>query len=312
MERGRAERIDSVIAQLRREPWRFSLEQCVRLLQLCGDSPQLCGELGLAFTPSETGVLRDGRLQVRSLGPGGADGVLPYAWLEVLQQAAQDKVRAPQNFLNLFQRRLLAHHYRSLGLYRLATPYARREDAPGFAIMRALCGFDSKAQQGAATPNILAYSGLLANRRRSTAGFVTLVAAVLNITVHTEEFIGRWQALPPAAISRTGCRLGRNSVAGRHAWNQHAALRLHLQARDAVQWRDFLPGGRGFIQLGWLGRLWFGAGVELLLMMRGTLRLDNHLDRARPPCLGYSAQLTGRRLTSFCCQQSLKESVKWI
>lgn len=306
MERNRAERADSVIAQLRREPWRFSLEQCVRLLQLCGESPSLRGEMGLTFTPSEIGTLRGGSLQVRSLGPGGADGVLPYAWLEALQQASQDKMTAPQDFLNLFQRRLLDHHCRSLSLYRLATPYARREEAPGFAVMRALCGF------GDETHNILAQCGLLANRRRSTAGFVALVAAVLNVTVRTEEFIGRWQALPPATICRTGCRLGRNSVAGRHAWNQHAALRLHLQTDNAAQWRDFLPGGRGFIQLGWLGQLWFGAGVELLLMMTGTLRLDNRLDRARPPHLGYSAQLTGRRPSSFCCQHYLKEGVKWI
>ncbi|HFZ8996691.1 TPA: type VI secretion system baseplate subunit TssG [Citrobacter freundii] len=312
MERDRAERTDSVIAQLRREPWRFSLEQCVRLLHLCGEAPQLCGELGLEFTPAETGALRDGSLQVRSLGPGGADGVLPYAWLEALQQARQDKMRAPQDFLNLFQRRLLEHHCRSLDLYRLATPYARRDEAPGFAVMRALCGFASEAQRGAKVHNILAHSGLLANRRRPAAGFVALVAAVLNVTVRTEEFVGRWQALPPAALCRTGCRLGRSSVAGKHAWNQHAALRLHLQIHDAAQWRNFLPGGRGFIQLGWLGQLWFGAGVELLLMMRGTLSLDSRLDRASPPRLGYSAHLAGRHPSSFCCQQYLKESVKWI
>lgn len=69
----------------------FSLEQCLRILQASGETPELWGELGLAFAPAEIGALSEGVLQIRSLGPGGADGVLPYGWLEWLQQATQDK-----------------------------------------------------------------------------------------------------------------------------------------------------------------------------------------------------------------------------
>ncbi|POT56134.1 type VI secretion system baseplate subunit TssG [Citrobacter amalonaticus] len=315
MDRSRTNHADSVMAQLKGEPWRFSLEQCVRILEAEGETPELRGDLGLAFSPAEVSSLDNGSLQVRSLGPGGADGVLPYGWLEWLQQAAQDKNGAPQDFIHLFQQRFIQHHCRSLSVYRLATPYARRDCAPGLVVMRSLCGFDTdamKKRESAQIPNLLAHSGGLARRRRSTAGFVALVAAVLRITVNIEEFVGRWQPLPLASQSRTGCRLGRDSVAGRRVWNQHAALRVRLLAKDAAQWRAFLPGGPGFVQLKRLGDIWFGAGITLELMMRGTLTLDNRLRRAAPPRLGYTAQLTGRKPASFRCQQYLEENNTWI
>lgn len=303
---------DSVSDLLRREPWRFSLEQCVRLAERRGELPELCGDYGLAFTPVEIGVQRDGRLRVCSLGPGGADGVLPYGWLEWLQQVTQDKNAAPQDFLDLFQRRLIEHHCRSLSLWRLATPYATREQAPGLAIARALCGFDAMALQGHGTPPLLAQSGLLANRRRSTEGFVALAAAALNVTLRAEAFSGRWQTLPPASQGRIGRLLGRDSVAGRRAWNQHAALRVHLQTDSAAQWRAFLPGGKGYTALCGLGQLWFGAGLSLELIVRGTLTLDATLTRDMPPLLGRTAQLRGRDRSSFCCRQHLTENTSWI
>ncbi|MBJ8871609.1 type VI secretion system baseplate subunit TssG [Citrobacter europaeus] len=314
MDRRRTDRADSVMAQLKGEPWRFSLEQCLRILQASGDTPELRGELGLAFAPAELGALNNDVLQVRGLGPGGADGVLPYGWLEWLQQATQDKNSAPQDFIFMFQQRFIQHHYRSLSLYRLATPYARRENAPGQSVMRALCGFRLDAMEkheSAQVQSLLMQCGSLTNRRRSAAGFVALVEAVLNVTVHVEEFVGRWQPLPQASISRTGCRLGRNSVAGRRIWNQHAALRVHLHAESPTRWRAFLSDGQAFLQLSKMGQIWFGPGITLQLMMRGTLNLDHCLSRDTPPRLGYTAQLAGRKPAVFHCQQQLEENNAW-
>ncbi|HIB9009317.1 MULTISPECIES: hypothetical protein [Citrobacter] len=79
MDRRRTDHADSVIAQLKAEPWRFSLEQCVRILEAAGETPELRGDLGLAFSPAEVSSLNEDVVQVRSLGPGGADGVLPYS-----------------------------------------------------------------------------------------------------------------------------------------------------------------------------------------------------------------------------------------
>lgn len=299
MARYRSHPADSVIDQLQREPWRFSLEQCVRLLELNGVSPELRGELGLTFAPAEIGRLQGARVPVRSLGLGGADGVLPYDWLEALPQAAQD-------FLSLFEQRMIEHDCRSRSVYRLATPYARREQAPGGELMQALSGFLTTARP-AQVPLSLIQSGLLANRRRSAAGFVALVAAMMNITVSVEEFVGRWQTLPVDAQGRTGCRLGRNSVAGRHAWHQHAGIRIHLVASSAAQWRTFLPAGEGFITLSLIGHLWFGAAISLELVMRGTLTLDTHLSRAQPPRLGRTAQLQGRQALPRCCRLFFRE-----
>lgn len=306
MDRERTSNADSVMSLLAREPWRFSLEQYLRLKQLAGATPDLLGDLGMAFAASELTPTKDGRVQVRSLGPGGADGVLSYAWLEWFQQAAQDKNTAPQDFLHLFQQRFIQHHYRSLSLWRLATPYAQRDRSPGDKVLRALCGVDG-ATVSPAISSLLAQSGLLGDRRRSPAGFVALVAAVLDVAVRMEEFVGRWQALPSSTQGKMGCRLGRDSAAGRRAWNQQASLRVHLHASSETQWRDFLPDGNGFRQLCALGQLWFGPGIALELSMTGTLPLAQHLRRVSPPRLGHTARLAGRRPQRFCCRLLLKE-----
>lgn len=306
MDRERTSDADSVMSLLTREPWRFSLEQYLRLKELAGAAPDVQGDLSMAFSPSELTPIKEGRVQVRSLGPGGADGVLPYAWLEWFQQAAQDKNDAPQDFLHLFQRRFIQHHYRSLSLWRLATPYARRDQSPGEKVLRALCGVDD-ATASSAISLLLAQGGLLGDRRRSAVGFVALVAAVLDVVVRMEECVGRWQTLAPSAQGKMGCRLGRDCVAGRRAWNQQALLRVHLQASSETQWRDFLPDGNSFRQLCVLGRLWFGPGIALELAMTGTLPLVQHLRRTSPPRLGHTARLAGRRPQPFCCCLPLKE-----
>lgn len=301
-----AERIpdaNSVMAQLAREPWRFTLEQYWRLQRLAGQTPALQGDLSLSFAPSEINRLRDGRVQVRSIGPGGPDGALPYGWLEWFSQAAQDKNAAPQDFLDVFQQRFIAHHVRALSHWRIATPYARQDQAACTTILRALCGFDSQT----ASPQLLAQSGLLADRRRSPAGFIALVAAALAVTVRVEQFVGHWQTLPRASQGKMRRQLGRDAVAGRRAWNQQALLRIHLHVTDEAQWAAFLPDGEPFKQLCSLGLLWFGPGIDLELALTGTLALTQHLRRASPPRLGHTARLAGRRLQPFCCRLSLKE-----
>lgn len=297
---------NSVIAKLAREPWRFTLEQYLRLQQLAGQTTALQGDLSLSFAPSEIHRMRDGRVQVRSIGPGGPDGVLPYGWLEWFAQAAQDKNGAPQDFLDVFQQRFIAHHARALSHWRLATPYARQEQAAGTTILRALCGFDSQTKQPA-LHQLLAQSGLLADRRRSPAGFIALVAAALGVTVRIEQFVGHWQALPLVSQGKMRHQLGRNAVAGRRAWNQQALLRVHLDVTDEAQWAAFLPDGEPFKQLCSLGLLWFGPGIDLELALTGSLALTQHLRRASPPRLGHTARLAGRRLQPFCCRLSLKE-----
>ncbi|EAR6709563.1 type VI secretion system baseplate subunit TssG [Salmonella enterica] len=310
MVRDRRNGLDSVKERLQREPWLFSLEQCVRLAEMNGEFPELCGDTGLAFAPAEISVQHDGRLRVYSLGPGGADGMLPYGWLEWLQQVAQDKNAAAQDFLNLFHRRLIEHHCRSLSLWRLAIPYTPREQAPSLAIMRALSGHATEALQKYGSHRLLTQCGLLANRRRSVEGFIALAAAMLNVLLCVETYIGRWQTLPLAQQGRISCRLGGDTMIGRCAWNQHAVLRVHFQADTVAQWRAFLPGSEGLQTLSWLGAVWFGAGVSLELVMRGILELDSILTCKSPPFLGRTAQLRGR--SSFCCRQYLKENATWF
>lgn len=304
MERDSHSHPDSVIARLKHQPWRFSLEQCVRLLTLAGEKPALRGFLGTAFAPAEVGSVRDGRIQVCSQGPGGADGVLSYGWLESLQQAKQDKNTAPQDFIDLFQQRFLHHHYRSLSHYRLATPYGGRHDTPACSVMRALCGNPSSAREHYA----LATSGLLANRRRPVRGFIALVASTLRVHIRIDEFIGRWQRLPGG---RSPLRLGHDAVAGRRAWNQHALLQLHLEAESETQWRGFLPDGESFRQLQKLGHLWFGPGISLVLALSGVAPQDCHLKRHDRPLLGRTARLLGHSHRPFCCRLHITESDEW-
>jgi type VI secretion system protein ImpH len=327
----------ALAARLFAQPYAFDFEQAVRLLEHLnpaairlgtGSDPRrevvrLHGPLAPLFPSSAISQLtakdNDGlpQMHVHLFGLGGPDGPLPYAYQEWLQQRQRQKDTAPAAFFNVFQHRQLSQLYRCLGKYRLAPGYTAPASGPAVPLLRALVGLlPTSLRERQAIPDaiLLSQAALLANRRRSTSGFIRLLHDIFSIRAHIEPFQGRWQTLPVSSLTCIGhvgrdsharrsgrnAVLGRSAVAGRYAWNQHAAIRLCIEPLPLVRYRRFLPDGDQHACLRALAMFYFGPEleIELKLQLSDEARLPSILSRVQPLRLGWTSWLESHRVTS--------------
>lgn len=291
--------------RLRDEPQTFEWLQALLLLEReqpratplgqgslpAAEALRLRGPLTPVFEPSQISALEevDGRPQLTSpiFGLGGADGALPYAYQEWLQQRARLKDHAPGEFLDLFQHRLLSLLYRVLRKHRLALGFQAPAAAPVQRPLRALVGLLPKGlQERGALPDgaILARGARFAGGRRSLAGFAALVRQQFAVAVQCEAYAGAWRTIPTASrsvLKRGGANLGlgRDAIAGTRVWDEHAGFRLQLGPLDEQAARRFLPDGEAHPQLASLCALYFGPDLDchlrLLVRASGALALGS-------------------------------------
>lgn len=309
----------SVAAQLLERPQRFEFAQAVMLLERlrpdaaplgCGIDPakeavKLSGPLAPLFAASAIASLEpEGAgyaMQVEAFGLGGPDGPLPYAYQEWLQQRRLAKDPSPAAFLQLFQHRLLCLLYRVDRRYRLAPAFARPEDSPAHSMLRSLAGLlPAGLHHRQAIPDeaLLTRAALLADRRRSLAGFVALARHHFGVPIAAEPFAGGWRDIPLARltrIGRQGCNaaLGRGALAGSRAWDEHAGIRLIIGPLSLDSYHGFLPGEARHRALAALAAFYFGPDldVRLTLLLRAA-PAPLRLRRAAPPRLSWDSWLS--------------------
>lgn len=280
--------------RLRAEPQAFELLQALMLLER--EQPQatplgqgidprreavrLCGPLTPLFAASQVARLEFPEqaqpiLSTPVFGLGGPDGPLPYAYQEWLQQRARLKDHGPAEFLDLFQHRLLSLLYQILRKYRVATGFVPPAESPVQDQLRALTGLLPRPlQDRQVIPDelIFARTALFAGARRSLAGFETIVRHHFKVTVRLEQFQGAWREIPAASrscLGRPGCnmQLGRNAVAGKRVWDEHAGIRIVLGPLNAQRYPAFLPDGAAHSQLAALAAFYFGPDLDCSLRL---------------------------------------------
>ena len=307
--------------RLRRDPQRFEWLQALLLLERehpqaeslgSGTAPhaealRLRGPLTPLFAASEVESLsqESGQAPVLStpiFGLGGADGPLPYAYQEWLQQRARARDHAPAQFLDLFQHRLLSLLYKVMRKHRIALGFTAPGASAVQAQLRALTGLLPKAlQERQAAPDsaVLACTALYADGRRSLAGFAAIVREQLGLPVELSAYEGGWRQIPAASRSRlqAGGRnlcLGRSAVAGTRVWDEHAGVRLTLGPLSTTQANGLLPDGETHPLLASLYALYFGPDLDctLVLLVRGASPLQ--LGHQVPPRLSWNGGLQRR------------------
>jgi type VI secretion system protein ImpH len=288
----------------------------------------LAGALAPVFAPSALGALRraapralsaeaeaevaplngaDGaapqpELQVNMFGLGGPDGPLPDAYQEWLQDRLRQKDTSAVAFLNLFQHRLLALLYRAQRKYRVADPFLAPAHSPAQTILRGLTGLPL-ARRDSAPPvggldvsATLARAGLMANRRRSLAGFDVIAQHHFGVPVRTSPFAGGWRTLADESQSRIGRRgrnhyLGQGAVVGSRIWDEHRGIRIAIGPLPLDGYESFLPGGRCHADLHALASAYFGADLyhHLDLHLAAGQQPKAQLSRQAPLRLGWTA-----------------------
>jgi type VI secretion system protein ImpH len=325
----------SVAQRLFDEPYAFEFAQAVRLLELLrpgsvplgtGLDPRaealaLAGALAPVFAPSALGALRRAapralaaeaqhaddpapqpELEVNAFGLGGPEGPLPDAYQEWLQDRLRQKDTSAVAFLNLFQHRLLALLYRAQRKYRVADPFLGPLHSPTQTILRGLTGLPL-GKRGAAAPMggldtsaILARAGLMANRRRSLAGFDVIAQHHFGVPVRTSPFAGGWRTLAEESctrIGRRGCNhhLGQGAVVGMRIWDEHRGIRIAIGPLPLETYESFLPGGRCHADLHALAAAYFGADLyhHLDLHLAAGQQPKAQISRQTPLRLGWTA-----------------------
>ncbi|NNJ15348.1 type VI secretion system baseplate subunit TssG [Pseudomonas putida CSV86] len=301
---------------LRERPQGFELLQALLILEHenrkatslgCGSVPQneavrLRGPLTPVFAVAQVEKLSHDTTDPRPIlstpvfGLGGADGPLPYAFQEWLQQRAVARDHAPAEFLDLFQHRLLSLLYRALRKHRIAFGFARPEASPVHRQLRALSGLLPQGlheRQGLPDAVLLARTALLAGGRRSLAGFVSIVRHHFGLPLSIAPYTGAWCEIPPGSRSvlgrgRRNLSLGRTAIAGKHIWDEHAGITLTFSPLSQAQADSLLPGADVHGQLADLAALYFGPDLDcrLVLEIKGAPVL--HLGRQHDTRLNWN------------------------
>ncbi|HYG86103.1 MAG TPA: type VI secretion system baseplate subunit TssG [Azospirillum sp.] len=286
----------SLIDALESEPWGFDLLQAIALLERA--APEWA-PLGTGIDPEHEAVRvehdptlvfpasdvveahrrDDGRGVVRTpvLGVAGLSGPLPYVATEILLERAARRDTAGKAFYDIFNHRLMSIFYRTR---QGSLPLLERDPERTLMarVLRALVGIATPGLEhrlpGTPDRMLLAFSGILANRRRSAAGLEVVLGAVFRVHVRVRSFVGRWLPLGEESRTRIGAghdarnnRLGQTVVLGRRVWDQQSCYAIGLSLDSLDRYCDFLPNGRHHQTLCALARFHTGDGMDFRIVL---------------------------------------------
>jgi type VI secretion system protein ImpH len=252
----------------------------------------------IAFPASEIQALElpttgdPARMTVNFIGLTGPEGVLPYAYSELVAAQGRMNDRALRDFLDLFHHRIVSLFYRAWEKYRFAVSYERdREDllTQHLRDLVGLGGVGLQGRLGLRDEGLLFYAGLLAPAQRSAVGLQRLIADYFSVPVEVEQFVGGWYTLAPETQCAVGEeavseRLGGGAVVGDEIWDPQARVRLRLGPLTRQQYDQFLPGGTAYEPIRVLARFYsrdqFDFEIQLVLARDEVP--ECHLDAGEP------------------------------
>jgi len=293
-----------VAKALEAEPYTFEFFQAVRLLALMYPSRQVVGRFTrpaeevvhfganpeVSFPPSEINSLelthdgapsRPATMRVNFMGLTGPLGVLPLTYSQYVLERLRARDRAPRDFFDLFNHRMISLFCQAWEKYRFVIPYERRErDRFSYRVL-ALLGLGTpglQERQEVSDDSLLFYSGLLSAHARSATGLRQLLSDYFGVPVEIEQFVGAWYPVDRDSqfCLGDGCRdderLGFGCVVGDEVWDQQSRVRIRMGPLTLDQYTDFLPGGSAWRHVKALTR--FFAGNEYDMELQLVLRRD--------------------------------------
>ena len=263
------------------EPFRVHFFQAVRMLQKMesdrkpvgyfitpqGETIRFSARTSLAFPPSELYDLRrmeNGQMSmtVEFMGLCAAISVMPAPYTEFLIARAREKDHVMEDFLNIFNHRMISFFYRGWEKYRFFIEYEKsREDRLSDRLLD-LLGLGTEGLRGrGGIPDdaYLNYVGLLARQVRSAASLQQILEDYFGVQVRIQQFAGAWRKLNPenqtcfTGFGGASERLGVGVVAGDEVWDHHGRIRISLGPMRFEQYLKFLPGKDAYHELvAWL------------------------------------------------------------
>ena len=220
------------------------------------------------------------QMGVNFLGLAGIQGPLPLPYTEMLKERMRDGDTIMQDFLDMFNHRLLSLMYRIRETRRVGFRYTKPgSDADEFAnYLYALIGLGTPHLRGRMSIDdraLFQYAGLLANETRSADGLESILRDYFQIPVVVEQFVGRWHCLDEGDCMRLGKQnhsLGSMFVLGRRVYDVQSQIGLEIGPVAYQTLVDFLPGGESYWPLRDLVR--FYTRDEVGVMVRVRIKRD--------------------------------------
>jgi type VI secretion system protein ImpH len=294
-------------AMLEKEPYCVRFFQAVRLMERlypernpvglfvspATEAVQFSSVPTLAFPASEIQDLQTGdnsqpRMSVNFMGLSAAVGVLPHAYTEFLLERARARDRAPGEFFDIFNHRMISLFYRAWQKYRFYIAFERTGSYDDVISARLLdlIGLGTEAltrRMDIEDQACLFYAGLLSQRRPTAQGLKQLLEDYFDVPVQVEQFTGTWRRLPPenrTVLDGSGAfceRLGMGTIVGDEVFDQHGTVTLCLGPLSFERYREFLPGARASAELrAWL-RLYANREFDFVIRLI--------LERKEVPCM---------------------------
>lgn len=255
---------------LEEEPFRFHFFQAVRLLQKMdrergpvgyfitpqGETIRFSSRPTLGFPPSELCALKQTEngqmaMTVEFMGMCAAIAVMPSVYTEYLLERNREKDHAFEEFLNIFNHRMISFFYRGWEKYRIFVEYEKSGTDKLSARLFDLLGLGTEGLQGrSGVPDkaFLHYVGVLARCARSAASLQQILEEYFEVPIRIQQFAGTWRKLPPDnhtvfwGLGGANERLGVGVVAGDEVWDQHGRIRIFIGPMRLRQYLEFLPG----------------------------------------------------------------------
>jgi len=316
----RSDLASSEIAEkLRREPFSFDFFQAVRLLERLFPERTSVGQ----FAHPETEVVRFGvnaslafpasqiqgmewpedkaaQMTVNFMGLTGPQGVLPNPYTTLIIERLRANDKAPQDFLDIFNHRIISLFYRAWRKYRFDVACEEGERDLFSRHLLSLVGLGTdglRDRQAVPDDTMVYYAGLLAQRPRSAQALQQILADYFEVPVKIEQFAGGWYRLD----RETQCHLtegnseseelGFGAVVGDEVWNQQSKVRIVLGPLTLERYADFLPDGQSFEQLGTWARFFsndeWDFEVKLILEREQVPACTLGAEGASGPQLGW-------------------------
>lgn len=273
---------------VRSHPGRFHFFQMVRVLERLNPGRVPVGLFGpphrevvkfrahnsLAFPPSQIHSLKweEGEtpeLTVNFMGLTGPNGVLPFAYTELVRDRARRKDRTLADFFDLFNHRIISLFYQAWEKYRFFVSYERDQQDRFSRYLMSFIGLGTKAlqrRQAVRDESFLYFCGLFGLQTKSAAALEQIVSEYFGVRAEVEQFIGAWHPVE----QRDQCcfdsgaeysdQLGLGAVAGDEVWTHGSRVRLKLGPMPIEKYLDFLPAGDAYRPLQTI--LWFFTGYE--------------------------------------------------
>jgi len=308
-----------IAEKLRREPFSFDFFQAVRLLERLFPERTSVGQ----FAHPETEVVRFGvnaslafpasqiqgmewpedkaaQMTVNFMGLTGPQGVLPNPYTTLIIERLRANDKSPQDFLDIFNHRIISLFYRAWRKYRFDVACEEGERDLFSRHLLSLVGLGTdglRDRQAVPDDTMVYYAGLLAQRPRSAQALQQILADYFEVPVKIEQFAGGWYRLD----RETQCHLtegnseseelGFGAVVGDEVWNQQSKVRIVLGPLTLERYADFLPDGQSFEQLGTWARFFsndeWDFEVKLILEREQVPACTLGAEGASGPQLGW-------------------------